>query len=143
MIEAMPSPIGHGLAAIAVGLGVAGPAPDAAAAWRRIAILAAIGMAPDLDLLIGRHSRETHSLGAAAIVASLAAALRWPVATSRLRIWCTVALAWLSHPLLDALALDTSPPLGVMALWPFTRTHYQTGLSLFGPIARSVRQPGF
>ena len=38
-----------------------------------------------------------------------------------------VALAWGSHILLDWLSNDTRPPLGVMALWPFTRDYYKAG----------------
>ncbi len=132
----MPSPIGHGLAALAAGWSVAGVMALGHARWKQVAILVAIGMAPDLDLLWGRHSRETHSIGAAVIVATVAAWQRWPVASTRARIWLAVCAAWLVHPLLDALALDTSVPLGVMALWPFSPEHYQTGLSVFGPISR-------
>lgn len=132
----MPSPIGHGLAALAAGWTVAGVMALGGARWRQIAILVAIGMAPDLDLLWGRHSRETHSVGAALIVATVAAWQRWPVASTRVRIWFAVCAAWLMHPLLDALALDTSVPLGIMAFWPFSQEHHQTGLSVFGPISR-------
>lgn len=132
----MPSSIGHGLAALSAGLAVAGVAGVTRERWVQIALLIAIGAAPDLDLLWGRHSRETHSVGAAIIVASLAAWQRWPVASTRWRIWFAVCAAWLTHPLLDALARDTSVPLGIMAFWPWSQEHYQTGLSVFGPISR-------
>ncbi|NQW05595.1 MAG: metal-dependent hydrolase [Acidobacteria bacterium] len=132
----MPSPIGHSLAALAVGWGVAGVATGRSGALRQAAILAAVGVAPDLDLLIGRHSLETHSVGAAVLVASVAAWQRWPVATSRRVIWTAVALAWLSHPLADALSIDTSSPYGVMALWPVSSGEIYTGWDVFGPISR-------
>lgn len=121
---------------MAVGWGVAGVATGRPAALRQAAIFAAIGIAPDLDLLIDRHSLETHSLGAAVIAASVAAWQRWPVASSRVTIWCAVLVAWLSHPLCDAISVDTSPPLGVMAFWPFTADDVYTGLNVFGPISR-------
>lgn len=124
------------MAALAAGWGIAGLASVGRERWTQVAILLAIGIAPDLDLLWDRHSRETHSIGAAVIVATVAAWQRWPVASTRLRIWLAVCAAWLAHPLLDALALDTSVPLGVMAFWPFSQEHYQTGLSVFGPISR-------
>jgi membrane-bound metal-dependent hydrolase YbcI (DUF457 family) len=124
------------MAALAAGWGVAGLMAAGHTRWRQVVILVAIGLAPDLDLLWGRHSRETHSIGAAVIVATLAAWQRWPVAATRLRIWLVVCAAWLTHPLLDALALDGSVPLGIMALWPLSEDHYQTGLSVFGPISR-------
>lgn len=132
----MPSPLGHGLAALAAGWAVAGIATEPRSRIRQVAILVAIGLTPDLDLLIGRHSMESHSIGAAVLVASLAAWQRWPVASSRLVIWVAVALAWCSHPILDALGSDTSAPLGVMGLWPFSSAHLHTGWDVFGPISR-------
>lgn len=132
----MPSPIGHGLAAVAAGWGIAGMLAAGQARWRQIAILVAIGMAPDLDLLWGRHSRETHSLGAALIVATVAAWQRWPVASTRVRIWLAVCAVWLTHPILDAMSSDTSMPIGIMALWPFSMDFYSTGWDVFGPISR-------
>jgi hypothetical protein len=90
---------------------------------RQVAILAGIGIAPDLDLLWGRHSMETHSIGAAAIVASIAAWQRWPVAScpsgspSR---WRDVS----PHP--DAMGGHVVP-IGVMLLWPFSGAHQTAG----------------
>src|SRR5689334_19229434 len=148
----MPSPIGHGLAAITAGWIVARPADTPRARWTQCAILAATGAAPDLDLLIGQHSGAVHSIGAAAIVACAAAAMRWPVAPlrqgdagqarSRALIWLSVFAAWASHPLLDALGEDSSAPIGVMALWPFTTHYFHSGLDLFSSIYRNLRAPG-
>ncbi len=132
----MPSPIGHGLAAVAAGWAIAGLLAVGQARWRQITILVAIGLAPDLDLLWGRHSRETHSVGAALIVATVAAWQRWPVASTRTRIWLAVCLAWLTHPLLDAMSSDTSIPIGIMAFWPWSADFYSTGWDVFGPISR-------
>lgn len=141
--DPVPSPLGHGLAAVATGWALAGTPATRPAFVKQVAILAAIGIAPDLDLLIGRHSMETHSIGAAVIVASIAAWQRWPVAPSRLMIWIVVALAWLSHPLLDALGSDTSPPIGVMALWPFSTAHFQTSWGVFAAISRRYWRDDF
>lgn len=132
----MPSPIGHGLAAVATGWAIAGLLAAGRAYWTQIAILVAIGVVPDLDLLWGRHSRETHSIGAALIVASVAAWQRWPVASTRTRIWLAVCAAWLTHPLLDAMSSDTSIPIGIMAFWPLSSEFYTTGWDVFGPISR-------
>ena len=139
----MPSSIGHGLASVGVGWLAVRPAAPNRALTLQVALLAAIGIAPDLDLLIGRHSAETHSLGAAVLVASLAAWGMWPVAAGRWRIFAAVLLAWAIHPALDMLALDTSAPHGVMILWPFSREHFQTGLSTFTAISRRYWMPGF
>jgi membrane-bound metal-dependent hydrolase YbcI (DUF457 family) len=139
----MPSPVGHSLAAVAVGWIVARPAPMGRALAVQAGILTAVALAPDLDLLIGRHSRETHSIGAAVIVASVAAVMRWPVAVERWRIFLAVLLVYLSHPLLDALSPDMSAPFGVMAFWPFSSTHVTTGVHIFMPIWRRWWVSGF
>jgi hypothetical protein len=152
MIPGVPSPVGHGLAALAVGWAVAGRAPGREAAWAQAATLVAVGVAPDLDLLWGRHSAETHSVGAAVIVASIAAWRRWPalserqrvegVATSA-RIWLAIFLAWCSHPLLDALGRDGTPPLGVMAFWPFSSDYVLFPTRIFDAISRRYWEDDF
>jgi inner membrane protein len=128
---------------LAAGWSAARPSTGRRALAVQVAILAALGCAPDLDLLIHRHSRETHSIGAAVIAASIAAWRQWPIAETRGRIWLAAFLAWVSHPILDMLSLDTSIPLGVMFLWPFSRDHMQTGLNIFSSIYRNYHESGF
>lgn len=100
-------------------------------------MLALIGMAPDLDLLWGRHSRETHSVGAALAVAALAAWRRWPVGSeSRLRIFAAVGAAWLIHPVLDAFSIDNAVPVGVMLWWPFSHAFVHSSHAFIDPISR-------
>ena len=52
-------------------------------------------------------------------------------------------LAWGSHILLDWLSNDTRPPLGVMALWPFTRDYYKAGIEIFPPVSRRYWESRF
>ena len=52
-----------------------------------------------------------------------------------------VAAAWASHVLLDWLGSDTSPPIGIMALWPFSDGFYQSSLFLFDAISRRYWLP--
>jgi inner membrane protein len=137
----VPSPVGHALGALAVGWATSGLAGKGAIVKRSL-IIAALGLAPDLDLLIGRHSMETHSVGAAVLAGAVAAAFRWPIAATRLRIFVTAALVWSTHPVLDALGADTSPPLGVMMFWPFSREHVMFE-TVFHPISRRWWLPGF
>jgi len=137
----MPSPIGHGLGALAIGWAVSGRAPRGHLLGRSLWI-AAFGLAADLDLLIGRHSMETHSFGAALLAGALAALLRWPLASTRVRIFLTAVLAWSTHPILDALGADTSPPFGVMMFWPLSGEHVMFG-EVFLPISRRWWLPGF
>jgi len=74
---------------------------------------------------------ETHSV-AAAVLAGLAV-LAW---TRDRRLALAVALAWASHVLFDWLGSDTTPPIGVMALWPFSSEFYFANAYVFEAITR-------
>lgn len=149
----MPSPLGHALGgALAGGIAAGSAALTAGPWWREAAVLALIGMAPDLDFLIGQHSQHTHSLGAVLIIGGLAFAVagaRPGIAPAALpgrlkyRWALAVAAAYGSHILLDALGHDTTPPLGVMAFWPFSADFYQSPLPVFMAISRRYWLPGF
>jgi membrane-bound metal-dependent hydrolase YbcI (DUF457 family) len=128
---------------MAVGWTLSRPEPSTSALARQAAIFAAVGMAPDLDLLVGRHSRETHSIGAALIVAAIAAWRRVPAARTRPAVFVAVAAAWFSHPLFDALSFDIGPPVGVMMWWPFSTDHWHTGVTIFDAIERHWEEPHF
>lgn len=134
----MPTPVGHALGALLL------TAPVRAryrllGAGTTMAVAAA-GMAPDLDLLIGRHSAETHSIGAAV----LSAVIVWLVlrrhSTVRGALPAVAAaiagVAILSHALLDWLGTDTSAPIGIMALWPFSREYFESSAHLFMAVSR-------
>ena len=118
------------------GWSIVPPAADRRLRAVQASLFAAVAAAPDLDLLIGRHRAESHSLGAAAIVATIAAWRRWPVADTRGRVWLAIFAACATHPLLDALAFDNVPPIGIMAFWPFSRAYVQSGFTLFAPVWR-------
>lgn len=121
----MPSPIGHGLASLIVGAPIK----------RGWLALAFVGMAPDLDLLWGRHGMETHSVGAALLVGAIAALL-----TRRrggIGMFFLVAAVWFAHPVLDALGEDSSAPYGVMLWWPFSRAHVIAPFHIFDSIYRA------
>jgi LexA-binding, inner membrane-associated putative hydrolase len=113
-------------------------------------LCAALGMLPDADLLVGMHSRQTHSVGAALIVTALAAVAwpRWrrsvdPDAPSRWLFALACGAAWATHIVLDWLGSDTTPPIGVMALWPFSSAFYQSDLHWFAAITRRYWRPEF
>jgi len=122
----MPSPVGHVLGGIAAGWNLA---PDRR--MRAALLLGFAGAAADLDLLVGTHRGPTHSLGAAGLTLIAATLL-----TRNLRWGSAVSAAWASHVLLDWLATDTSPPIGEMALWPLTRSYYESALHLFPAVSR-------
>ena len=122
---------------------MATPSPTRKGRLIQTVTLAAIGVMPDLDLLIDRHSAETHSIGIAAIAASVAALLRVPVATDRWRIWLATFLAWMTHPLLDAFTDDSSVPIGIMVWWPLSSAYFHSGVTIFDSIYRRWWLPGF
>ena len=128
---------------MAAGWIISRPPVSPRAALVQAAVLAAAGMAPDLDILIDRHRAESHSLGAALLVACAAALWRWPVADARWRIGCVIFAAWATHPLLDALSHDTKAPIGIMAFWPLSREYFILPVELFGSITRRWHGPLF
>ena len=142
----MPSPVGHALGGAIAGWIVSAPQQrarrDASGTARlaRTALFAALGVAPDLDLLFGTHSTYSHSIGAVGLAGLIAYALRQP---RDVRFALACAAAWGSHILLDWLGADSTPPLGVMALWPFTREFYQSPVAVFMAISRRYWLPEF
>ena len=141
----MPSPIAHALAGVAAGWIVDPPtARDRRAAAQRACLCAVAGMAPDLDLLVGAHSGPTHGLGSALIVGFVVWVCLRTIGWRRpgLTAWAVV-LAYASHTLLDWLGSDTSPPIGIMALWPLDRRHYESQRHLFMAISRRYWLPDF
>lgn len=156
----MPSPLGHALGGVIAGGLVAWASrlrPDAErlaadqrattarwwdviATWKRIdpqvRLFAWLGMAADLDFLIGRHSHESHSIGATLLVAL--AVLAWH---RRPALSLAAAAAYASHILLDWLGSDTVPPIGIMAMWPLTSDFYQSPYFVFDAISRRFQSP--
>jgi membrane-bound metal-dependent hydrolase YbcI (DUF457 family) len=118
----VPSPVGHLLGGAIVGYAVA---PSA------VVLCAIAGAAPDVDFLWGRHNQETHSLFAA--IAAGLAVFAWK---RNAMLAIAVTLAWTSHVLFDWLGSDTTPPLGVMALWPFSSEYYFSNAFFFEAISR-------
>jgi inner membrane protein len=129
----VPSPVGHALGGAIVAVAAF---PPGLAAWGlRLAnpgwLVVTAAVAPDLDFLWGRHNQETHSLLAA--VAAGLAVLAWK---RDAKLAAAVTLAWMSHVLFDWLGSDTTPPLGVMALWPFSSEYYFSNAFFFEAISR-------
>ena len=52
-------------------------------------------------------------------------------------------LAYATHTLLDWLGTDSSPPIGIMALWPFSRNYYESPWHIFMAISRRYWLPEF
>lgn len=131
----MPSPLGHALGGLAAGL-LVGPAPTR----RVLALAATAAVLPDVDFLWGRHSMETHSLGAALLAGIVVLAGTGGRAR---RLAGAVALAWASHVLFDWLGSDDTLPLGVMAWWPWSADFTFGHRYVFEAISRRYWRPGF
>jgi membrane-bound metal-dependent hydrolase YbcI (DUF457 family) len=93
---------------------------------------------PDIDFAWGRHNLETHSIGFAIIVGLLTFAWK-----RSLRLASATTIAVISHVVFDWLGSDDFPPLGVMALWPFSHDFYFAGAYVFATISRRYWLPGF
>jgi membrane-bound metal-dependent hydrolase YbcI (DUF457 family) len=141
----MPSPIGHALAGVAGAWLIFPPGPHGLSALRHAAIFGAVAVAPDLDLVWGNHSAQTHGLGAALIAGLVAWTVvrlyRWDVPGWQAAL--AVAAAYASHTLLDWLGSDSSPPIGIMALWPLSRDYFEADLHVFMAISRRYWREGF
>jgi hypothetical protein len=134
----MPSPVGHALAGMAVGWVVADPVVPPRRRAVEPAIFGAIAVAPDLDILVGAHRMYTHSVGAVLVVLLIA---RWMLGPGHWRLALAMAAACASHVLLDWLGKDTSPAIGLMALWPFSNSYYISPFGLFDEISRRYWLP--
>ena len=140
----MPSPVGHALGGLIVHVACADrrDLQD----WPRIALVAAAACAPDLDLLLRyaiggqSHRAQSHSLGlalaAGIIVAAVSRLRHWP---RSLALGLLVTLGFTSHVVLDLFGSDTHPPLGLMALWPWSQTYFKAPVVLFLDIGRTLR----
>ncbi len=140
----MPSPLGHALAGLSLYAYSARRAGERPSPWRALPAVAA-AVLPDADLLLnllvgpGHHRAESHSVGMAALVGLAAAAVAWLARRAQAgRLGALVGLAWLSHVALDWLGRDTNPPIGLMALWPFSRDWYAASVPLFLDIGRTL-----
>jgi hypothetical protein len=157
------------LAGIAAGWLVVAPGAPRSGPARRYGVVAlqtlafgTVATLPDLDLLIGLHSGPTHGLGSALIVGIAVLAFGLTPAGARalarltgagppalldpraaLRLGAGAALAYATHPLLDWMGNDTTPPIGIMVLWPFDSGYYQSDLHVFMAISRRPWLPGF
>ncbi len=140
----MPTPLAHGLAGLMVHVLSARDQRELRDRWR-LGVTVGAAVLPDVDLVFrlvdGRnhHDAETHSIGFALLAALAGAAvfalLRW---RRPLALALAVFFAWSSHLVLDYLNVDTSPPIGLMALWPFSDGYYKSPLPIFMDIGRDL-----
>ena len=147
----MSTPLGHACCGVLVGTLAAWPRPLMRTPLRDAALFALFAQAPDLDfipgIMIGEpaafHHGISHSLGfafLAGLVMSWVGYLRGGK-TGALRWGVALGLVYLFQVLLDAVGLDTKPPVGVPLLWPFTGAYFYLDPPLFGDVRRSFDWP--
>jgi membrane-bound metal-dependent hydrolase YbcI (DUF457 family) len=136
----MPTPIGHALAGLAiagVGRRVA-PFSTSQVGW-----MAVLACAPDLDLTlrlvdgVNHHRGPTHSMGAALLAGVVVWILR-RLGVASVPGGLSATAAWASHVALDYTGVDTSPPFGEMALWPFSDGFYISPIPIFLDVPRAI-----
>lgn len=99
--------------------------------WRLTAVAMAAAVLPDLDTIAFAfgipyaddfgHRGASHSLVFAILVGLCAMVFATSLRRSPMTVFCSVAIACASHPLLDAF---TSGGLGVALFWPFDATRH-------------------
>ena len=134
----MCSPVGHSIAALAVGCG----ATQSRLTWQFVLFCLVSGNAPDLDMLIGwaagdingYHHLGSHSLFAAMLYGMLVYAVISLLTRDtgiRMRYATSGFLIWVSHVVLDMLSEDHSEPVGMQLLWPFSQEFFAFPFSPF------------
>ena len=137
----MPSPVGHALGGLAVGL-LASSRPG----WRLLAVCAVVAALPDADFLLPmQHRGPSHSVGAAAAAGVLAFIGLKLASHKHDASWLALimAAAYGTHVLFDWLGADSSEPRGLMALWPFSSAFYISDLNVFDSVDRRYGLDGF
>lgn len=144
----MPSPAGHSLIGFACGAACCLPR---CGSWRQLGrrlwrwrglllMCVVLANAPDIDYLFGlaagdlnsRHQLITHTLGWITVVAVCvwSAQRYFPRKTVRMSLGL-IFLLLASHLAADYFGSDTRPPLGIMALWPFSSRFYLSPWPVF------------
>ncbi len=112
--------------------------------WQLLIFCAALANLPDIDYFFGiaqgapnlYHRQFTHSLGFAVLI-GLACGLFFKIRGRR--FWPMFYLAGVScfsHVVLDFFGNDTSHPLGVVALWPFSSAYFMSPVPIFSNLLK-------
>jgi inner membrane protein len=145
----MPSPVGHLIVGYIVYAALQ-PQSLAGTMGQRYVLLGTMlsAVAADLDFLPGMalgtpnrfHHGASHSLGAVFCYGMVIwMVLRCCRIARAPRLALLFASAYGSHLLLDFLAADRAPPLGIPPFWPVVSTYYIAPAAVFMDIHRSGR----
>ena len=140
----MPTPVGHSLVGCALYLSLIRNKLEKS--WKTILLVVFISNLPDVDYLPGfiigypnrYHHGMTHSLGFTIIVGTIFAILYLQrqrnsndKRMSFLELFPIFSGLYLSHIILDYLAVDTSFPYGEPLFWPVTNRYFISPFPLF------------
>ncbi len=145
-VHVLATPLGHGLAGIAVGAFGRGSVPP----WRWYLFAAVAGNAADLDLLPGLlvgdinrfHQLASHSLLAAVLFGAGVALVLWRRRAAATRFGFVAGVMYATHLLLDLFTRDARAPFGLPLLWPFSSQHFIVPWPLFGGVRHGVPGDG-
>jgi len=116
-----------------------------------LAAAVTLANAPDLDYLPGLvvghaaayHRGFTHTVGAVAVVASLAALVAWRLGSGRAaRAAGWAAALWASHLVVDYFTTNVGPPSGARFLWPFSERYWIAPVPLLPELVVDETTPG-
>jgi len=141
----MCSPVGHGLAGIALSWRPSRALHFNPRVW--LPSLCVLSVLPDLDFLPGffvghpnvYHHGWTHSLVFCAVAAALiAAALALAGKSRALMTGGVCLLVLLSHLVLDCLSKDQMPPHGLQVFWPFSDRYVISPVAVFLDVNKGI-----
>ncbi|MGC4083477.1 MAG: metal-dependent hydrolase [Vicinamibacterales bacterium] len=152
----MPSPLGHFLAGLSVGIATDSQPPPARRPLSSYAtpfslLAVAMAAAPDIDLMVPDaiephfHRTATHSITAVVLLFIVSMFVTGQVTpqVNRWRVSAILALAWATHLLMDWLGADPSIPSGIQLLWPFSERTSSRGSDWFPAIERDIHASHF
>jgi membrane-bound metal-dependent hydrolase YbcI (DUF457 family) len=148
MVAPMPSPIGHGLAGLAIAFASEPATQQSGPSVTRLSRFALVGALvaalPDADLLYSPiHRGVSHSVGATVMLMIVTAGVTgWVTGRIQWRWVLFVGAAHASHIVMDWMGVDRYDPAGIEALWPFSRRFYISGWDVFPPTERRLFLPG-
>lgn len=141
----MPTPVAHSIAGACAAALFARRLPAALALPSVAAALFAANL-PDTDFLAALGGREAlerfhqgpfHSIAFVAIAtAPLALLLRRRLGFAR--AWLLLAVAGLTHLLLDLMVVDRRPPVGLPLLWPLSGERFHAPVEIFPGLDRAT-----
>ena len=137
----MPTPFAHAVGGLAAAFLTNSTANRPRLTMPILATSAALAVSPDLDIIAGLHRVYTHSIAAVAVVGIVSWLVLRTRTTEALPLAAVLTAAYASHAVLDLLGKDTSPPLGLTVLWPFSSHYYLTGWNVFTEVSRRYWRP--